>query len=46
MAIAAADAIPVLRKELSHPLAQIQKLAYEAIEIIRAAKAKSPALGD
>ena len=41
-----AAAIPVLRKKLSHPSAQAQILAYEAIEIIRAAAAKSPALGD
>lgn len=36
MGMAAADAIPVLRKELFHPSAQVQILAYEAIEAIRA----------
>ena len=41
MGTAAADALPVLRKELSHPSAQAQILAYEAIERIGAA-AKSP----
>ena len=37
MGTAATDAIPVLRENLSHPSAQAQILAYEAIEIIRAA---------
>ena len=41
MGMAAADALPVLRKELSHPSAQAQILAYEAIELIRAG-AKAP----
>lgn len=41
MGTAAADAIPVLRENLSHPSAQAQILAYEAIEAIRAAT-KSP----
>lgn len=41
MGMAAADALPVLQEELSHPSAQAQILAYEAIELIGAA-AKSP----
>lgn len=41
MGTAAMDAIPVLRENLSHPSAQAQILAYEAIETIRAAT-KSP----
>lgn len=45
MGMAATDAIPVLRDNLSHPSAQAQILAYEAIEAIRAA-AESPAFGD
>ena len=45
MGAVAADAIPVLQKELSSPAAQAQILAYEAIEAIRAA-AESPAFGN
>lgn len=45
MGTAATDALPVLRENLSHPSAQAQILAYEAIEAIRAA-AESPALGN
>ncbi len=41
MGMAAADALPVLREELSHPSAQAQILAYEAIKRIGAA-AKAP----
>lgn len=42
MGTAAADALPVLREELSHPSAQAQILAYEAIERIGALAAKAP----
>ena len=41
MRAVAADAIPVLQKELSSPASQAQILAYEAIELIRAG-AKAP----
>ena len=44
MGMAAADALSVLRKELSHPSAQAQILAYEAIERIGAAAKASGSL--